>query len=482
MSEIQQSLPTIEPELLIASCTASGKAFFRNAAWVSLLGEHSNLWSKLVEGDQEIAARNFKEAASGSMVTNAVFMAQRPDRDLPLPVLLHFIPVSTPTSDNDTTDRLVMIMGEVLAEPVSWTENQTAKHRMETLGRMTMGIAHDFNNLLSGILGHIELANVDPVASESLLEHLKTIEQAANDGAALIDKIQRYIRQEKQVSFEPIDITGLIQDCVVLTRPYWYNEPRRQGVSIDLELHARDLPPIQGSAAELRDVFVNLILNAVQALPNGGRITIDSECVQDEIIVRVRDTGTGMTDAVRKRIFEPLFTTKGGRGSGMGLAVAFGVIQEHDGSITARSELDRGTTFTLSFPIASAQHPVRESASISEKTHPVSVLVVDDEKMVLTVIDRLLSLRGHSVSSVESARAALEELDAGTFDVVITDQGMPEMSGRELAHKIRNLHPDLPVILLTGDTDLSVDPKEIMRVVAKPFQAEDLEAAIRAVT
>ncbi len=481
MSEIQQSLPLVEPELLIASCTASGKALLRNAAWVKLLGERSNLWSNLVEGDQEIAARNFKEAASGSMVTNAVFMAQRPDRDLPLPVLLHFIPVSTPTSDNDTTDRVVMITGEILAEPESWTENQTAKHRMETLGRMTMGIAHDFNNLLSGILGHIELANADPVASDGLLEHLKTIEQAANDGAALIDKIQRYIRQEKQASFEPIDITGLIQDCVVLTRPYWYNEPRRQGISISLELHAIDLPPIHGSAAELRDVFVNLILNAVQALPNGGHISIDSECIQDEIIVRVRDTGTGMSDAVKNRIFEPLFTTKGGRGSGMGLAVAFGVIQEHEGSIYVRSELGLGSTFTLSFPVAHSRRPVRDRASVSKVTHPARVLVVDDEKMVLTVIDRLLTLRGHTVSSVESARAALDELNTHAFDVVITDQGMPEMSGRELAHKIRSLHPDLPVILLTGDTDLGVDPKEIRRVVPKPFQAEDLDAAIRAV-
>ena len=482
MSDIQQPLPNIEPELLLATCSHAGIALSRNSAWINILGEASGLWFNLVEEDQEIAARNFTEAASGSMVTHAVFMAQRSERDLPLPILLHFIPVSIPDSENSTTPRIVVITGEVLAEPASWTENQTSKHRMETLGRMTMGIAHDFNNLLSGILGHVSLAGVDPDASERLLEHLNTIEQAATDGASLVKKIQRYIRKEKQESFEPLDITGLVQDCVILTKPYWYNEPRRQGILIELEITPIELPPVQGSAAELRDVFVNLILNAVQALPEGGKISIDTEHVQSDIVIRVRDSGIGMTPAVRARIFEPLFTTKGGRGSGMGLAVAFGVIQEHEGSIDVESELGIGTTFTLALPIAAKRAQVLEPSQELKESKPVSVLVVDDEKMVRTVIDRLLSLRGHTVLSVESAHVALEKLEAGSFDVVITDQGMPGMSGRELAHKIHDRHAGVPVILLTGDTDLGVDANEIMRVVCKPFQSDDLEAAIQAVT
>lgn len=352
---------------------------------------------------------------------------------------------------------------------------------METLGRMTMGMAHDFNNLLSGILGHIALARSTIEVPESLKEHFLTIEKAANDGAALVNKIQRYIRQEKQASFEVLDLTSLIQDCVILTKPYWYNEPRRQGIAIDLTFESVELPPILGSAAELRDVFVNLILNAVQALPESGKITITTNSSKKDVMVVVADTGTGMSQAVRERVFEPLFTTKGGRGTGMGLAVVFGVMQEHEGSIEVESELSSGTTFTLTFPINSAVTAEPVDTLTDGNRDPVSVLVVDDEDMVRRVIDRLLTLRGHTVSSVASAYAALDELESGAFDVVISDQGMPEMSGRELARKIRALYPTLPVILLTGDTDLNVDPQDIARVVSKPFQADDLEDAIRAV-
>ncbi|GMQ80882.1 MAG: hypothetical protein BMS9Abin05_0311 [Rhodothermia bacterium] len=481
MSDAQQSVATVEPEILVSSCTASGEVLFRNKAWKRALGSKKGLWTKLLDDDKEIAGQNFKEAASGSLITNAVFMLSRAERDLPLPVLLNFIPIIAPGTDSDNGSRLIVITGEILAEPESWTENQTEKHRMETLGRMTMGIAHDFNNLLSGILGHIALAKSGSEIPESLNEHILTIEKAANDGAALVDKIQRYIRQEKQASFEILDLTSLIQDCVILTKPYWYNEPRRQGISIDLVYESGELPPILGSAAELRDVFVNLILNAVQALPESGKINISTSCSNDEILVLIEDSGTGMSQVVRERIFEPLFTTKGGRGSGMGLAVAFGVMQEHEGTIEVESELSSGTTFTLSFPISTGQSDGRADSFRDASFEPVSVLVVDDEDMVRKVIDRLLTLRGHAVSSVPSGLDALDELESRAFDVVISDQGMPEMSGRELARKIRGLYPTLPVILLTGDTDLNVDSNDIALVVSKPFQANDLEEAIRAV-
>jgi len=472
----------IEPELLVAACRADGTILFRNPAWIRTLGEDGDLWLQLYEEDSKIAKQNFKEAAGGSLVTNAVFMVRRPERDLPLPALLQFIPVPIPSSGRDErSERVIMITGEILAEPVSWTENQTAKHRMETLGRMTMGIAHDFNNLLAGILGHIELIRSQSSVDPGLAEHLDTIERAAGDGSALVNKIQRYIRQETQASFEAIDLTGLIQDCVTLTKPYWYNEPRRQGIAIDLQYSPVELPLILGSPSELRDVFVNLILNAVQALPQGGGIRIDCAREGKTVRITVSDDGVGMSEHVRERIFEPLFTTKGGRGSGMGLTVASGVVHEHDGTIHVQSELGRGTTFTLTFPASSTRASTAPVLDGERAGRPASVLVVDDEEMVRSVIDRLLTLRGHTVCAVGSALKALDELAKRPFDVVISDQGMPEMSGRELAHKIRGLYPELPVILLTGDTDLTVDPADIAGVVTKPFQLSDLEGAIQRV-
>ena len=473
---------TIEPELLVATCSSSGRILFRNGAWKILFGDGDELWSRLVSGDEKIAAQNFKEAIGGSLVTHALFMVDRLDRDAPYPVLLHFIPTMVTAEDSDEVHRVVTLTGEVLAEPVSWTESQTDRHRMETLGRMTMGIAHDFNNLLSGILGHVAImrAEHDILDEENpIFEHIQTIEQAANDGAALINKIQRYIRQEKQTAFEMLDLKGLIEDCVVLTKPYWYNEPRCQGISIDLDYKSDKIDPILGSAAGLRDVFVNLILNAVQAMPKGGHITIRSAQSESRIRVQVTDTGTGMTDSVRNRIFEPLFTTKGERGTGMGLSVVFGAIREHGGTIDVASEPGLGTTFTLTFPTADAP----ETEAVSDVSLPedrkVRVLVVDDEDMVLRVVDRLLTLRGHTVISVSSAIAALNELEHREFDIIISDQGMPEMSGRELAHKVRGRYPSLPVVLLTGDTDLEVNENEIARVISKPFKVGDLDLAIR---
>lgn len=485
MSEPLPQSGLIEPDLLVATCSSNGSILFRNSAWLSVFGDEDDLWSRLVDGDEKIAGQNFKEAVSGSLVTHALFMVRRIDRDAPLPVLLHFIPTRVPADGSDAVVRVVSISGEALTEPVSWTGSQTDRHRMETLGRMTMGIAHDFNNLLSGILGHVTLMNSELAGANleiDLSEHLQTIEQAANDGAALINKIQRYIRQEKQAAFELIDLTGLIQDCMVLTRPYWYNEPRRLGIAINLEFRSTETPPILGSATELRDVFVNLLLNAVQAMPDGGQITITPLIEEDMVRIRFSDSGTGMTEAVRTRIFEPLFTTKGDQGTGMGLSVVFGVMHEHEGTIEVESKLGKGTTFTLSFPVAGSTVDPTAVIDVSGTDHVVRVLVVDDEEMVLKVVDRLLTLKGHAVRSVMSGVDAMNVLEEETYDIIITDQGMPEMSGRDLARKVRSQFSDLPIILLTGDTDLKVDKNDISRVITKPFQINDLDAAIRELT
>ncbi len=465
----------IEPELLVSNVDAAGHVLYRNKAWINLLGDQEDLWDRLVPGDEDVARQNFGEAVGGSLVTHALFMVSRSDLDQPVPVLLHFIPISKPEESDATKSNLVTITGEILAEPTSWTENQTDRHRMETLGRMTMGIAHDFNNLLSGILGHIALMRENHGTVE---DNLGTIEQAANGGAALVKKIQRYIRQEQQDTHEVLDLANLIQDCIVLTRPYWYNEPRRQGISIDLEYEPSPLPPILGSAAELRDVVVNLILNAVQAMPDGGVITIQTRRVKRSVEIRFTDTGTGMSAQVRDRIFEPLFTTKGQRGSGMGLSVAAGVIREHNGSVDVESTLGHGTTFTISFPAAgrvdSPGIPDNLPASSSSKR----ILVVDDEEMVRKVVDQLLTLRGHYVRSASSGAEAIECLQNEPFDLVISDQGMPEMSGRELAGRIKQLHPNVMITLLTGDTDLHFDPDVITAVITKPFHVDDLQEVI----
>jgi signal transduction histidine kinase len=477
-------VPHIEPELLVATGTLSGDIVFCNAAWRQILGPAKTPWMCLSKDDEQRARNAVLKAASGSLVTNHVAQAHTERREEPLPVLLHFLPVLEPSEEGTPTARAVTIAGEVMAEPASWTASQTEQNRMESVGRMTMGIAHDFNNLLSGLLGHVELLKKEVAHSDvspDFLRSLRTIEQVADDGSELIEKLQTYLRQDSEVHFEALDLTALLEDCIALTQPYWYNEPHRQGITIELEKDFEDVPLVMGSATELREVFVNLILNAVQAMPEGGTLAFSACEVPDMgVQIQVEDTGTGMDEAVQEQIFEPLFTTKGQDGTGMGLAVSYGIVQEHDGTIDVDSTPGVGTSFTLTFPPATGDvSPESSEPTTSVDVQPVHVLVVDDEKMVRTVITKLLSLHGHTVQQADSGRKALEQVETAPPDIVFTDYGMPGMNGAELARRLREDAPKLPIVLISGDTETSDAFPFVNAVVDKPFKLDELEVIIQ---
>ncbi len=483
-------LSLLAPELLAATATADGQRLGSNAAWDAILGR-GHLWEGLTPEDRRFASEYLAEAGAGSMVTHQVFLVARRDEELPAPVLLNFIPVHLPDADIGACP--VVITGEVLQEPKRWAMDQTKRRRMEMLGQMAMGIAHDFNNLLTSILGHVELMT-DARDEASFEGQLLTIRRAALDGAALVRKIQRYIRHENKQRFEQIDLAGLVDEVASLTRPYWYNEPRRQGIAIQLDKKLAPVPPILGVESELREVFVNLILNAVQAMPQGGTLTLSTSSDTLGVIAEVEDSGIGMPAATRQRIFEPLFTTKGENGTGMGLPVSYGIVREHDGTIEVQSEPGKGTRFLLRFPIgALAESPLpaeAESTSLTEieepepppvasdRTERYLLLVVDDEPMVRNVTAKLLRLRGHAVEEASGGVEALNKLADHPFDLIVTDLGMPGMSGSELAYRIRQHHPHLCIILLTGHTDAEDQSKHVDVVVRKPFQIDALDATI----
>lgn len=474
-----QSDPFLTPpgqELLVTSIQPETGHAVPNREWIRVLGSAEEPFSKMDEADIRRARQLVGDASKGRMTTGEVFLI--PGDPDPRPVLLHFLPVHLSTHSELLP---VMVTGEVLDYPGSWTESQTEQHRMETLGRMTMGIAHDFNNLLSGIIGHAELmrsALRKQPDLDVLAEHVRTIERAATDGGELIQKIQRYIRQEQKAAFIPLDLTGLIQDCVVLTRPYWFNEPRRQGIAITVDQDLDTVPPIMGSAAELRDVLVNLILNAVQAMPSGGVIRIRAWHAENQVCLSVSDSGVGMSPAVQSQIFQPGFTTKGDRGNGVGLAVVSGVIREHSGTIEVSSTLGKGSSFLVQIPVGSAAPETSLETEERALSQGLRVLIVDDEPMVRSVLGKLLRLRGHSVTEAESGASGLDCLADGRFDVIITDQGMPEMSGREFAAKARDNGIALPIVLLTGDTHAGGADECISAVLAKPFRINEVEDTI----
>ena len=478
-----EAVPTVEPTLLVATFAPSGDLRHCNDAWQSVLGTAEAPWALLSEDDRELATASVLEAGKGSLVTNQVVNAHTADRNEPLPVLLNFVPVH---GDDKEDHRItaVTISGEVMAEPPSWMISQTQRHRMEALGRMTMGVAHDLNNLLSSLIGHIELLQAKAereATSDAIQSSLRTIETTAEDGAALIEKLQRYIREDTRKHFGRVSLPDLVEECITITQPYWYNEPRRQGIEIEVEKRLESVPTTMGDASELREVFVNLILNAVQAMPEGGTITFETYTTEQGAAgVRVTDTGVGMSDEVQDNIFEPLFTTKDDQGTGMGLSASYGIVQEHGGDIDVASEPDEGTTFTLTFPPAGDAEAERDSTDTQPtETESVHVLVVDDEEMVRSIVTQLLSLNDHEVDRASSGQEALTMFEQTSYDIVFTDFGMPEMTGAELARQLRTWAPDLPVILLTGYTDTQEAAGEVDDIISKPFKLEELEATIQ---
>ncbi|MEM1127742.1 MAG: ATP-binding protein [Bacteroidota bacterium] len=479
----------VEAPLLYATTRPDGHVYYRNEAWAALFGPSPTPWTCLDPEDQRLMAACLREASAGKMVSHQILRVASPQHDEPVPLLLHAFPMPAPDAPPEAAPAGIALMGEVLAEPASWVAQQTRRERLALLGHMTMGIAHDFNNLLSAILGHIELMENHVQGARGttgLDEHLRPLKQATLDGAGIVRKLQRYIRNEKQVDHTPLQLDQLVQDTIALTRPYWYNDPRRHGIAIEVQFEppSHALPAILGNATELREVLVNLTLNAIQAMPEGGTLTYSvashrAEAGQSALCLSVQDTGIGMTPEVQRRLFDPLFTTKGESGNGMGLSVSKGILREHGGAITVESIPGHGTTFHLIFPTTTVQHEADPQGEADLDRRPAHLLVVDDEDKVRSVLTKLLHLKGYDVTPAASGPEAQALAAQQSFDLVITDHAMPEMEGRVLARYLRSTYPSLPIVLLTGDTDVGTKDDTLDLVLAKPFKIDDLDDALQ---
>lgn len=262
-----------------------------------------------------------------------------------------------------------------------------------------------------------------------------------------------------------------------MTRPRW--EARSEFAPIRFGLQADCSAHVKGDPVELREVLVNMIYNAIDAMPSGGEVRVSTQENRDRVVIYISDTGTGMGPEVKQRLFDPFFTTKGKAGTGMGLAVSFGIIRRHEGSIEVDSELGKGTTFKISLPKVSATPETAEQAVSSDSAVPTSdkvrVLVVDDETHVREVLMEALEAEGCEVVSAQSGEIALALYDQyeGKFDAVFTDIGMPEMSGWELVTEIRERSKSVPIAIISGWADaISIQTKNAVKadwVVAKPF-------------
>jgi PAS domain S-box-containing protein len=353
--------------------------------------------------------------------------------------------------------------------------------KLRALGQLASGVAHDFNNALAAILGRAQLMRRE-VQTESVTRNLEIIQTAAEDAAATVRRIQTFARQSQVKEFELLDVRSLLRDAIEITRTRWENEASMRGLRYDVILEAACPFYTRGSASELREVFVNLIVNAVDAMPYGGRLNISCESKDERLRLRFTDTGTGMTEDVREKIFEPFYTTKGAHGTGLGLAVSYGIIERHEGLINVESEVGRGTTFEIDLPVAEPAHEHADERREEAATPSLSILVVDDESFVRETLADMLEALTHKVATAGSGREALEILASDHFDLVFTDLSMPEMDGWEVAREIRRRWPQMSIVLVTGYGKGTAPPtgeKNLINgVIGKPFDFAQVSETI----
>jgi PAS domain S-box-containing protein len=379
---------------------------------------------------------------------------------------------------------------EAALDQLKRTQQQIVQQeRLHALGQMASGIAHDFNNALMAILGFSELLLTSPKTledREKVLHYLRTMNTAAKDASNVVKRLSEFYRNRDHGEvFPPVNVNKLVEQVVTLTQPKWKDQAQAAGVTIEVKTELAQVPMILGHDAELRECLTNLIFNAVDAMPNGGTLTLRTYLEDDQTVIAVTDTGTGMTDEVKKRCLEPFFSTKGQRGTGLGLAMVFGTLQRHQGTIDIQSEVGKGTTFLLKLPAQKqVEKPVVAAAEEGSTTlaRSLNILVVDDEPLVRQVLFAYLTGDGHRVETANDGREALTKFGRGDFDLVLTDKSMPQMTGDALAVAIKQVAPKKPVVLVTGFGEImkasGQKPEGIDRILCKPVTRDSLRQTV----
>ncbi len=364
------------------------------------------------------------------------------------------------------------------------------RERMHALGRMANGIAHDFNNALAPILGFSELLLMKPETLDDprkVRMYIEMIHNSAQASAKVVSRLREFYRYRDDAEvFTPVVINDIVLQAISLTQPRWKGQALAAGVHIDFRTEMGNVPTVPGNESELREMLVNLIFNAIDAIPKRGTIIIRTEVQGRWLVVTVIDDGIGMTEEVKTRCLEPFFSTKDDQGTGLGLGSVYGIVRRHEGEIDIQSEAGRGTAVAVSLPLEKSARPPEAAKPVPAASSTLRILVVEDEPLVREVISVYLQEDKHQVETAANGREGLEKFKAGQFDLVMTDRAMPEMNGDDLAMEVKKLRPEQPVLLLTGFGDLMTDageqPSGVDLVVSKPFTLTTLRNAIARVT
>jgi signal transduction histidine kinase/ActR/RegA family two-component response regulator/uncharacterized membrane protein affecting hemolysin expression len=376
------------------------------------------------------------------------------------------------------------------------------QERLKALGQMASGIAHDVNNALSPIVGFADIIlKGEHGLSLDGKKYLKYIRTAGEDVAHIVARLREFYRtHDHDESLQRLDLNALANQVVDMTRPRWRDIPQSNGITIEVQTElASDVPKLVGIETEIREALTNLVLNAVDAMPNGGKITLRTRLIRHhaaqnngihskQIIVEVSDTGMGMNEETRKRCLEPFFSTKGKRGTGLGLAMVYGVVKRHEGNVEIQSERGKGTTFRLVLPVRTKLNIVDTEEKPDATIEPMQILYVDDEPLLRELMKGILERDGHAVIVSDGGQSGLDEFRLARergrpFDLIITDLGMPYLDGRQVAKGVKQESPTTPVVMLTGwgafmKEEGQMPEQHVDCIISKPPRSSELREAL----
>jgi PAS domain S-box-containing protein len=398
---------------------------------------------------------------------------------------------TTPIYTSDGRLFAWLFVGKDITEQRQIQSQMVQVERLKALGEMASGVAHDFNNILAGILGKTQvmlnqLERDGGLDLQTWKQNLKTIEKQAVLGAETVKRIQDFTRIRTDTKFSSVDLNQVVRNAIEIIRPVWKDQREAKGVKIDIQLRPGEIDLVSGIDSELTEVVVNVLSNAIDAMPEGGVIEITSENLMVEgshcVELRVKDSGIGMSNETIQKVFDPFFSTKGPKGIGLGMSVAYGVITRHQGRILLNSELGRGTTCTIRLPAVEQPEMHVNSQRPSSNEEKKRILVIDDEDIIREFMQEMLVAANFEADVAATGSEGIELFERNTYNLVFSDLGLPGMSGWEVARILKQRKPDIPLILLSGWgiqlDDVRVKQSGVDLVLSKPCQMKEILGAV----
>jgi PAS domain S-box-containing protein len=356
--------------------------------------------------------------------------------------------------------------------------------KLKAIGDLASGVAHDFNNLLGVIVGRTQLLQLR-ATEQKTKNDLDIILKAALDGAETVKRLQDFAKQKVEDNASAIDVNLIVEDTIQLTQTKWKDYAQQKGIKIKIVKQLDRLPVVLGSGAELREILTNLILNAVDAMPKGGTLTIKTVNRDRLFSIEIEDTGTGMDDETKSKIFDPFFSTKGDKGTGLGLAMVKTLVNKRQGDISVSSSTGIGTKFIITFPkvnidndIASLSEPMPVPAEPTTDSPRLTVLIIDDEEEIRILLAEILREADYDIILANDGKEGIEKFKSHKIDIVFTDLGMPELNGWQVAKTIKAMDQKVPIILISGwgrdlkDHDIKNTGVDFL--ASKPFHIDEI--------